>query len=631
MMAKYIGVVTGRRILLSNADNVPVELVQNDKDTTVIDFELSKIDYVTDLSQLNVAINYANIDKDTGESVTDIYTVDKTTVEGDTLKFSWTVGSNASVYAGKCIFQLVLTLTDANDVITQQWDSTKQSIEVHASLENVNVTQPKSFVDFVTQVKNSVSDALAGGIIDDHIQQIAEQYLEEHPVQVITDNTLSVAGTPADALATGTSIDSLKSDIVDLKNGRIKSVTEYPYSTDLVPNGYQTTTGQIKNDTNWYTSDYIKTSDGDTIDFVLQAHTAVGSICLYDENKVFISNITADYTGTGEQSNFSGKVEINFENKGYFRYTLYKRDNQYNVLQNVKHTNYDYYIDNIKSNVSNHEERISENENSIAVLANNTESKFLTGKTIFLAGDSRSSTDYPWTKTIMEEKTGATVLNQGWSGATIAQLASDQYYQRLENNPHDYCIVFVGGNDTGASGTIGTFASDTPNALLGESVVAETDINADYSGDTFVQALSHFIRKWKRDYGNWRSKANLTGSETEEEKEIKLDAVKKPVLLLCTDIPQQRVQSGYPWDNPMNQLRKNNAIRECAEKYGVHLIDLFGMCNFDMSIEPFWTSPTDKVHNNGVYYMDGLHLNKYGQDLVTSIQIEALKRYSKIY
>ena len=203
-MAKYIGVVTGRRILLSNADNVPVELVQNDKDTTIIDFELSKIDYVADLSQLNVAINYANIDKDTGESVTDIYTVDKTTVEGDTLKFSWTVGSNASVYAGKCIFRLVLTLTDTNDVITQQWDSTKQSIEVHASLENVNITQPKSFIDLVTQVKKSVSDALASGITDDRIKQIVEQHFEENPVQIITDNTLSVAGTPADALATGT-------------------------------------------------------------------------------------------------------------------------------------------------------------------------------------------------------------------------------------------------------------------------------------------------------------------------------------------------------------------------------------------------------------------------------------------
>lgn len=160
-MAKYIGVVTARSVLLSSIDNIPVELVQNDKNTTIIDFDLSKIDYVADnidLSQLNVAINYVNVDKDTGESVTDIYTVDKTTVEDDSLKFSWLVGSNASVYAGKCIFQLVLTLVDADGVITQQWDSIKCSIKVWESNEDVNITQPKSFVDFVTQVKKSVSD-----------------------------------------------------------------------------------------------------------------------------------------------------------------------------------------------------------------------------------------------------------------------------------------------------------------------------------------------------------------------------------------------------------------------------------------------------------------------------------------
>lgn len=160
-MAKYIGVVTARQILLSSVDNIPVELVQNDKDTTIIDFELSKIDYIAadvDLSQLNVAINYVNVDTDTGDSVTDIYTVDKTTVEGDSLKFSWLVGSNASVYAGKCIFQIVLTLVDADGVITQQWDSIKCGIKVWESNENVNITQPKSFVDFVTQVKKSVSD-----------------------------------------------------------------------------------------------------------------------------------------------------------------------------------------------------------------------------------------------------------------------------------------------------------------------------------------------------------------------------------------------------------------------------------------------------------------------------------------
>ena len=254
-MAKYIGVVTGRKVLLSNADNVPVELVQNDKDTTIIDFELSKIDYVVDLSQLNVAINYTNVDKDTGESVTDIYTVDKTTVEGDSLKFSWTVGSNASVYAGKCIFQLVLTLVDADDVITQQWDSTKQSVEVHASLENVNVTQPKSFVDLVTQVKKSVSDAVASGVTDDRIKQIVEQHFEENPVQVTTDNTLSVAGTPADALATGTAVDSLKGDIGDLYAGNPKTRKKVP---EKWQNGYIDTSGNlIANNTGYITQELI--------------------------------------------------------------------------------------------------------------------------------------------------------------------------------------------------------------------------------------------------------------------------------------------------------------------------------------------------------------------------------------
>lgn len=56
-----------------------------------------------------------------------------------------------------------------------------------------------------------------GGITDDQIRQIVEQYFEEHPVQVITDNTLSVAGAPADALATGTAIDSLKEDLTEQK------------------------------------------------------------------------------------------------------------------------------------------------------------------------------------------------------------------------------------------------------------------------------------------------------------------------------------------------------------------------------------------------------------------------------
>ena len=40
---------------------------------------------------------------------------------------------------------------------------------------------------------------------------------------------------------------------------------------------------------------------------------------------------------------------------------------------------------------------------------------------------------------------------------------------------------------------------------------------------------------------------------------------------------------------------------------------------FDMSVEPYWTLPTDKNTNNGVYFMDGLHPNKYGYEILAGV------------
>ena len=160
-MAKYIGTMSdGRIINLKSVDDKIVRIVQNDKDTTVINFEITNdagFDGIS-LANINVHINYNNVNADTNENVTDVY--DAQDWEGDSyiIKFSWRLGSNASVYAGKCYFQIVITATDENDVIIRQWSSTICSIEVVRSLEDVNVTQPKSFVDFVTQVKKSVSD-----------------------------------------------------------------------------------------------------------------------------------------------------------------------------------------------------------------------------------------------------------------------------------------------------------------------------------------------------------------------------------------------------------------------------------------------------------------------------------------
>ena len=160
-MAKYIGTMSDGRIIdLKSEDDKIVRIVQNDKDTTVINFEITKDAGFDDISlaNINVHINYNNVNADTNENVTDVY--DAQDWEGDSyiVKFSWRLGSNASVYAGKCYFQIVITATDENDVIIRQWSSTICSIEVVRSLEDVNITQPKSFVDYITQVKKSVSD-----------------------------------------------------------------------------------------------------------------------------------------------------------------------------------------------------------------------------------------------------------------------------------------------------------------------------------------------------------------------------------------------------------------------------------------------------------------------------------------
>ena len=54
-----------------------------------------------------------------------------------------------------------------------------------------------------------------GGITDDQIRQIVEQYFKDNPVP--TDKTLTIEDTPADAKATGDAINAIK-DTVDNLN-----------------------------------------------------------------------------------------------------------------------------------------------------------------------------------------------------------------------------------------------------------------------------------------------------------------------------------------------------------------------------------------------------------------------------
>ena len=228
----------------------------------------------------------------------------------------------------------------------------------------------------------------------------------------------------------------------------------------------------------------------------------------------------------------------------------------------------------------------------------------LNGKRIFLAGDSRSSTDYTFYKEILEQKTGSVVLVEGASGCTVSYNASDAYFARVAEQEHDFSIWLVGGNDPGEAGTIGTFDAASPLAAQGEPVVPETDLLQDYSGTMFIQAVDHMMRKYQ---------SLFAGEET------------APVMIFCTDLPQQRDDENSPWSQQANWERKRLAILECCAKNGVECLDLYTLCGFDMSREPMFHAPTDTIHDNGVYYMDGLHPNPKGIDRITDFEIEMME------
>ena len=197
---------------------------------------------------------------------------------------------------------------------------------------------------------------------------------------------------------------------------------------------------------------------------------------------------------------------------------------------------------------------------------------------ILLAGDSRSSTDYTFYGETLEKKTGAVVWVEGASGKNAAYNASAEYLNRVTGREHDVSIWLVGGNDTGSKGTIGTFSSDSALAELGEEVVEEISLESEYKGDSFIQAVDYSMRKYKEFYK---------------------DRKDAPVMIYCTDLPQQRDSEDSEWSLEENWERKRLAIIECCEKNGVECLDLYDLCNFDMSIEPMYHEPTDMKNNYG--------------------------------
>lgn len=233
----------------------------------------------------------------------------------------------------------------------------------------------------------------------------------------------------------------------------------------------------------------------------------------------------------------------------------------------------------------------------------------LKGKRILLYGDSISSSSYTWYKQALEKLTGAEVYAGGFSGYNTSSLAKDEQLQLIYDYKPDVIICLVGGNDAGAKGEVGTFGATD------EAIVKETDITEDYSGHTFIQAVSHIIRKINRHYNmdgdDYLSRAEDISSE-------------KPFFVFCTTLPQKRNNRFNTFSQPDNWLRKRDAVVECCDRYKVDCIDFYNLCKWDFTKEPYWTSPTDIHTNRGIYTMDGLHPNQRGYEDMARIVYEGL-------
>lgn len=330
----------------------------------------------------------------------------------------------------------------------------------------------------------------------------------------------------------------------------------------------------------WRTSPYINLNGAESIDYILPYQGTTYGIVFYDKDKKLMTGVYRSWDFDFNEIFAYGHLDKEyFKNYTYVRFVFCVYDKKLNS-QYVK---------------------ISREHKAFS----------LSNTTIFLAGDSRSSTDYSFYKDTLKNKTGANIIVGGGSGWTTAAIATNAYFNRLIDNKHEFSIWLVGGNDIGNSGTVGTFSTTTENYKNGEEVVEETNILQDYNGNKFIQAVDHIMRKYKYLFYDWRVNYRE----------------QKPKMIFCTDLPQKRKGGESTWSLKENWERKNNAIRECCKKNNVACLDLYNLCNFDMEYEPEWQSPTDTINNKGLYFMDGLHPNIFGIDIITSLEYDFLKKY----
>ena len=590
--------------------------VENDKRVERIYFQCPKIvGDNQDLSQdYQLFINYQNANGDP-----DAYRIDDMSVDGDNITFSWLLVENVTKYKGniKFAFGAIKPGDEILDPDKNRWNTT---INTDCTcLVGLKCTQQvaESNPDALAQIWAAIDELKAGGASEEQIQQAVNKYLEENPIRVTTDASLTEDKVPADAKAVG---DELKKKLKnsgwtankylgtdDLGNVVLKDTPEHGGSGE----GSKV----LSDSSEWINGNFIYENEKFVIFKTLQNRITTKSINELKTNQIKVEcNSEYKYRVLF----FTEIKSVNHDSShsivtgGYDDYSTWHENNRTLVVPEEAQG---YAVCMSKTDDSDMD--TSECENiSIYEISNdfdNTENilqniiKQYNGKILSILGDSIStysgyipsgnrsrypegdvdSVDKTYWKKIIDTLGMKLGINESWAGSMVSwdgttesndigknkYIASTTRISHLGNNgTPDIILIFAGTNDIGHEVEIGeinnlTYAEDVSNLSV----------------STFSESYTAMIMRIQYYYP------------------------KSKILVLT---PCFAKYTSYTYYTPDRLNQYINKIIEICEIMGVDVIDT-RKTGFNM-------------YNINDLTIDGLHPNAKGMELIYSIVLKKM-------
>ena len=141
---------------IRNDSSRKVTLIQYDHNSERFTFELPRFVEGHDMAICNkVEVHYLNIDANTKERKSGLYTVDDIQIDGDNVVCSWLVSENATQFVGSLSFLLRYSCVSGEEVVYAWHTAVYTGISISMGINNAEAVTGE-YVDIIEQWKNEV-------------------------------------------------------------------------------------------------------------------------------------------------------------------------------------------------------------------------------------------------------------------------------------------------------------------------------------------------------------------------------------------------------------------------------------------------------------------------------------------